>query len=349
MSKAHYRNQSSDGVWSEFLGDVYSGCAIGLGHFKWFLGNVAQTIWPSPGEAETTAHADLSSKGIEVMGVGYGRTGTYSLALALDELGFPTLHTQHLYEHKEIFDSLVKNMFLKSIQEDEVIMGRPDFDLLLKRGYVATMDLPFALYFNQIHEKWPDCKFILTVRENSDVWFKSWDVLTSSITKPTQYTSFILTHVKKLEQYMRWLFAVVNSDKTFLSHPWPLPPQNKERAVASYERHNELVRDSIPSSHLLEYNVRQGWEPLCTFLEIPEADCPSSHNIPFPKSNSARAVQWQSYSSLLVVWIIPLFVMFSVFSLVFRQVMGISLVDWCCYQKARLISMLGNKFERKSK
>ena len=204
MSKAHYRNQNSEGVWSEFIGDVYSGCAIGLGHFKWFLGNLAQTVWPNPRVAETTARSNsYSSKGIKVMGVGYGRTGTYSLALALDELGFPTLHTQHLYEHKEIFDSLVKNMFLKSIQENEVIMGRPDFDLLLKGGYVATMDLPFALYFNQIHEKWPDCKFILTVRENSDVWFKSWDLLTSTITKPAQYTSFILTHVKKLEQYMR--------------------------------------------------------------------------------------------------------------------------------------------------
>jgi len=349
MSKAHYRNQSSEGVWSEFFGDVYSGCAVGLGHIKWFLGNAAETIWLNPSETETIAHADSSPKGFEVMGVGYGRTGTYSLALALDELGFPTLHTQHLYENKEIFDNLVKNMFLKSIQEDEVIMGRPDFDLLLKGGYVATMDLPFALYFEQILEKWPNCKFILTVRENSDVWFKSWDVLTSSITQPTMYASYFVTYVKKLEQYIRWLFSVVNNDKTFLSHPWPLPPQNKERAVASYVRHNQHVRDSIPPSHLLEYNVRQGWEPLCTFLEIPKADCPSTRGIPFPKSNSARAVQWQSYSSFLMPLILALFVIFSLFSLVFRQVMGITLIDWCCYQKGRFLSMVGNKLERKSK
>jgi hypothetical protein len=81
-------------------------------------------------------------------------------------------------------------------------MGKPDFDLLLKAGYTATMDLPFALYFDQIKEKYPKCKFILTVRPPDD-WFRSWKVLTSSITQPAQYTSFIFTHVKKLEYYLR--------------------------------------------------------------------------------------------------------------------------------------------------
>ena len=31
------------------------------------------------------------NRGVEVVGVGYGRMGTYSLAIALDMLGFPTL------------------------------------------------------------------------------------------------------------------------------------------------------------------------------------------------------------------------------------------------------------------
>ena len=97
---------------------------------------------------------------------------------------------------------MTNNIFYKSIQNDEVVMGEPNFDLLLKAGYKATMDLPFALYFNQIIEKYPDCKFILTVRPSED-WFRSWEVLTNSITQPAQYTSFIFTHVKKLEYYMR--------------------------------------------------------------------------------------------------------------------------------------------------
>lgn len=228
-------------------------------------------------------------------------------------------------------------------------MGNPDFDLLLQAGFTATMDLPFALYFDQIHEQYPECKFILTVRENSDVWFRSWNVLASSIVQPAQYTSFMVTHVKKLEYYMRWLFSVVNSDKTFLSHRFPLPPQNKYSAISSYEKHNQLVRDSIPSSHLLEYNVRQGWEPLCRFLEIPETDCPSAKGIPFPKSNSARAVRWQSYSSFIAPLSLTLFIIFSLFSLVFRKVTGMPVIGWMVYMKARFLRYASNTLDKRGK
>mmetsp|Transcript_11567 Transcript_11567/g.21366 ORF Transcript_11567/g.21366 Transcript_11567/m.21366 type:complete len:376 (-) Transcript_11567:183-1310(-) len=372
MSKlSYYRNQSSgDGSWSEFFGDVYSGIAVGIGHPKWFVENTIDQGWKAlvslsgigasevegrRSSSNDTDNQDSSAPansknnesikgGLKVVGVGYGRTGTYSLALALDELGFPTLHTQHLYENAEIFDHLVNNVFYKSILEDEVIMGNPDFDLLLKGGFTATMDLPFALYFDQIKEQYPECKFILTVRENSDIWFRSWDILTKSISKPAQYTSFIFTHVRKLEYYMRWLFSVVNADKKFLSHPFPLPPQNKHDAVSSYEKHNQLVRDSIPSSQLLEYNVRQGWEPLCQFLEI--SNCPS---IPFPKSNSARAVRWQSYSAFIGPLVLTLFIVFSLISLVFRKVMGMSMIGWCCVKKTKALQLTNNSLEQRSK
>ena len=374
----HYQNQNSGGSWSELFGDVYSGIAVGIGHPKWFVENLVDRGWKAIASLSgggivveeggihdgTTTNNDTENQedssssspndnsqqqGLKVVGVGYGRTGTYSLALALDELGFPTLHTQHLYENGEIFDHLVNNIFYKSIEDDAIVMGNPDFDLLLNGGYTATMDLPFALYFDQIKEQYPECKFILTVRENSDVWFRSWDILTRSIIKPAQYSSFLFAHVRKLEYYMRWLFSVVNADKTFLNHPFPLPPQNKQNAVTSYEKHNQSVRDSIPPSRLLEYNVREGWEPLCEFLEIPEADCPSTQGIPFPKSNSATAVRWQSYSSFIGPLILTVFLLFSLFSLVFRKVTGMPVIEFCCVQKARFLQFASESLEQRSK
>ena len=329
MSRAHYRNQLGG-----FLGDVKSGCLVGLGHFKWL---VTKTLAPLVGysESDESLRQDFSNEGLKVIGVGYGRTGTYSLGLALDELGYPTLHTQHLYETGEIFDHLVDNIFLKSIEENRVVEAEPDFDLLLKGGYVATVDLPFALYFEQIRDQYPDCKFVLTTREDSETWFRSWNVMTSSITQPAQYASSLFTHVKKLEYYMRYLFATVNDDKEFLTSPWPLPPQNKEKAIASYEKHNQLVRDTIPPSHLLEYNVRQGWGPLCKFLEVGDASCPTT---PFPKSNSARAVKWQSYSSFIGPPILASLIMLIVFSGSLRRIR--SAVDWFCHQRSRILQLV---------
>ena len=367
MSSAIYLNQN-EGWLSEFFGDVYSGIAVGLSHPKWFvektIGQGMNAIASLTASSSSVAADEDSSSnhnssidekvagGLKVIGVGYGRTGTYSLALALDELGFPTLHTQHLYENPKIFNHFVDNIFYKSIQQDTVItpdMYTPDFNLLLKGGYTATMDLPFALYYEQVHELYPDCKFILTVRENSEVWFRSWDVLTKSITQPAQYGSFFFTHVNRLNYYLRWLFSIVNNDKTYLNAPFPLPPQNKAKAIASYEAHNERVRSSIPASNLLEYNVREGWEPLCEFLEIAEADCPSTHGIPFPKSNSARAVTWQSYSSFIGPLVLTVFILFSLFSFVWRKITGMSVIDWCLYVKAGLMRRTNESLTKRNK
>lgn len=129
----------------------------------------------------------------------------------------------------------------------------------------------------------------------------------------------------------------MNSDKKYLSHPFPLPPQIKENAIASYETHNQRVRDIIPPSQLLEYNVREGWEPLCQFLEIPHAECPATDGTPFPKSNSTLSVRIQSFSSFLGPLIAVTFVIFSMFSLLFRRITGMSVVEWCCVQRAKIL------------
>jgi sulfotransferase family protein len=42
-----------------------------------------------------------------------------------------------------------------------------------------------------------------------------------------------------------------------------------EAMIAAYERHYAAVRASIPASRLLEWSVRDGWEPLCDRLGVP--------------------------------------------------------------------------------
>ena len=78
---------------------------MGIGHPKWFIENTIDKGWKtimalSGGSStgnQNQSYTDNDTKdsslnqGLKVVGVGYGRTGTYSLALALEELGFPTL------------------------------------------------------------------------------------------------------------------------------------------------------------------------------------------------------------------------------------------------------------------
>jgi Sulfotransferase domain len=152
-------------------------------------------------------HSKSGEKTLKVVVVGYGRTGTYSLTMALEEMGFPTLHTQHLYENHALMNMWNERVFLPSMRANTTLMGQPDLSLIASYGYQATADLPMALYFEQVMEEYPDCKFILTTRENSEVWFQSWQKLTSSINPAAQRGSFAFNSCRTLSNYFAWLYT----------------------------------------------------------------------------------------------------------------------------------------------
>ena len=55
------------------------------------------------------------------------------------------------------------------------------------------------------------------------------------------------------------------------------PP--KEALIAAFLRHNDEVRRTIAPERLLEFQISEGWEPLCAFLDRPVPDAP------FPRVN----------------------------------------------------------------
>ncbi len=121
----------------------------------------------------------------------------------MNELGFPTLHTYHLYENAPIIDMWTEKVFRPVIESKKVSLGHPDFGIITSRGFVATVDFPIALYYEELKELYPDCKFILTVRQNSDVWFKSWSTMAVNIAETTNWGSGVLKHVHQLSLYLR--------------------------------------------------------------------------------------------------------------------------------------------------
>jgi hypothetical protein len=218
------------------------------------------------------------------------------VTLALEELGYPTVHMLHMYEYEneEILRMLDEKIVSPAIEKKQVAVGKADLALIANSGYQAVTDLPFIFFHQQIHEEYPDCKFILTTRETSEIWYWSWESMTNSLSKKAHIAGFFLPKFRTLSKYMRWMTAVVNNDVSYLTSKTPIHTNVKENAIATYEAHNRRVREIIPANQLLEFNVREGWEPLCAFLEI--TDCPTT---PFPKTNSAKQMQAQSASAFV--------------------------------------------------
>ena len=47
-------------------------------------------------------------------------------------------------------------------------------DIHRKSGFTATQDLPASAYWEELFHASPNSKVILTIRDNDDIWFKSW-------------------------------------------------------------------------------------------------------------------------------------------------------------------------------
>ena len=68
---------------------------------------------------------------------------------------------------------------------------------------------------------------------------------------------------------------------------------DRDHVIAQYEKHNQQVIDEVPADSLLVYEPGQGWEPLCTFLDVPVPD------EDYPRVNSTEDFkkQWQKITA----------------------------------------------------
>ena len=71
-----------------------------------------------------------------------------------------------------------------------------------------------------------------------------------------------------------------------VQHSFKLKTNCSEKHLFRYEDHNEMVKKTIPKEKLLVWNLKDGWEPLCTFLDVPIPD------VPIPKENTTGDFNW---------------------------------------------------------
>ena len=192
---------------------------------------------------------------LQVIGAGVGRTGTYSLKLAITRLGFGECH--HMEE-------VLKNPSVQVPLWDAAVDGDPDWAALYE-GYRSAVDWPTAGFFRELHAAYPSARFVLTVR-SPDSWA---DSISATIYE-------LLARRDEAPPEMReWLKMVVRVvTKTGIP-----PGLDKEALRNAFAAHNEAVKAAIPADQLLVYQVKEGWGPLCAFLGVDEPD------EPFPRTN----------------------------------------------------------------
>ncbi len=191
---------------------------------------------------------------LQVIGAGLGRTGTLSLKLALEHVGFGPC-----YHMSEMLTGIRRNLPLWLV----AAQGDPDWHGLFG-DYQSTCDYPGCSFWRELAAQYPDAKVILTTRD-PESWFESVSATIYSADHRAQFEG----NPAMAEFFERTVFNDIGS---ILG--------DRAAMIDFFNRWNQAVIDEVPAERLLVYRPGDGWEPLCDFLGVP---VPPE---PYPRVNS---------------------------------------------------------------
>jgi hypothetical protein len=179
---------------------------------------------------------------LRVVGAGVGRTGTHSLKLALEQLLDAPCH--HMIEILGDPDQIPS--WIDAVNGREV-----DWSRMLAR-YGAIVDWPGASFWRELSRAYPDALVLLSVRDPEE-WYRS------------ASNTIFLTFDNMPPEVAPWMDAV----RQLLRERFCDRFDDPEAMMDAYVRHNDDVRSEVPASRLLEWDLGDGWGPICERLGLP--------------------------------------------------------------------------------
>jgi hypothetical protein len=200
---------------------------------------------------------------LRVIGVGFGRTGTLSLKLALEALGVgPCYHMMELAARRAHADLWIR-----------AAHGEPLDCHSIFADFAAAVDWPATAFWRELVAAYPDARVILTVRDEAS-WYASFR---DTILDKSQG----LAPPKALP--LRAIYDVTR--EVILERTFGGRAAEMQHAIDVFRNHNAAVLAELPRERLLVHDLARGWEPLCRFLGLP---VPA---VPFPHVNTRSSFQ----------------------------------------------------------
>lgn len=198
---------------------------------------------------------------MNIIGCGFGRTGTMSMKLALEALGFGPCH--HM---EEVLGDPEKHLHhWLAASKGEAI----DWDEALA-GYESCVDWPTAAYWRELAAYYPDAKILLPTR-SAESWYNSisrtiFTVMKEGMANPSDEPDPFGEMLGNM--------IVGNTFKGNIDDP--------DHCMDIFNKNVQAVKDAFEGDKLFVYNIGDGWEPLCKWLGVPVPD------LPFPRTNNQK-------------------------------------------------------------
>ncbi|KAK3618108.1 hypothetical protein LTR56_024455 [Elasticomyces elasticus] len=229
---------------------------------------------------------------MEVLSLGYSRTGTITMKAALEIIGIPTWHWVTMAEDPADLTMCAEVIEAKFDPGSVLVpFGRQEFDNLLGHWGACT-DQPSVLSVEDFLQAYPETKVVL-VERNPDGWMKAClETLIAGSANPFRtlrggYGSWlsrldrisdglnreILLQGRKPQRYPGF------SRRRLFFDEW------RQKAKSTYLAPNEHVKRVVPADRLFIFHVADG---VGTQLQTPES---VGTGPAFPRVNETLAVQ----------------------------------------------------------
>ncbi|KAJ7090764.1 P-loop containing nucleoside triphosphate hydrolase protein [Mycena belliarum] len=212
---------------------------------------------------------------MRVLVLGFCRTGTASMRVALETLGFrDTHHMASVFQNPAeiaIWNTALDAKFLGR----GTPYGRAEWDRLLGHCQAVT-DLPGILFADELLAAYPDAKVVLTMRDPAR-WYVSYRASLHAFYHSRRLALACLLDAR--------FGATLRFGQRCAGLALGSPDAPEAAATARFVAHYEHVRAVVPQERLLEYEVGEGWARLCAFLGVEEP------GEPFPRTNDTREIR----------------------------------------------------------
>lgn len=185
---------------------------------------------------DDSAHGKVKDQKRKVIGVGLNKTATKSLAQCFKYMGYRnhsySLEAFELYQQRNWLA-----LFARMDQND------------------SFEDWPWPLMYKEIDQRYPDARFILTVRKNPQAWYRS--------------LCKMAVRMGPLNDFEKHIYG------------YNMPQAAQESHIAFYEQHNAAVRSYFADKpgKLIEicFDTDVDMPALCHFLDEPVVALPKPH------------------------------------------------------------------------
>ena len=194
----------------------------------------------------------MSEKLSKIFGIGLNKTGTSSLGRFFEKCG---------YKMHEDYSCIKINMALDL--QNNINMDKATLLLDIVDNYDVFEDWPWPLIYKQCLERYPDSKFVLTIRADAEEWFQS-----------------LYYHCKKL--------GPTKQIKSVYGHYTP-NYETKKDFIEYYKRHNakavEFFKDKPGKLLILSTDTDDNKKSdiLAKFCDLDKLS-----NIPYPNANKNK-------------------------------------------------------------